>query len=148
MLASKQFRSAVGRRGPLSVSYPRGGVRDPGCEELPAFRSGWLVLRVDAVLAEQGVEPLDLVGELLASLGQFRQRRVVGGPLFLPRGLASQQFLFLVTQLRSLLILLGIGGGVPLASDPVDLLVQVTGVRAGAHPLFNGSQPALHRVRE
>jgi hypothetical protein len=32
-------------------------------------------LRVDAVLAEQDAEPLDLVGEPLASLGQNRQAR-------------------------------------------------------------------------
>jgi hypothetical protein len=51
------------------------------------FRSGWLALRVDTVLAEYGAEPLDLVGELLASLGQSGQRRVPGGPLLLPRGL-------------------------------------------------------------
>ena len=40
-----------------------------------AQRSGWLVLRVDAELAEHGAEPFDLVGELLASLGQNRQCR-------------------------------------------------------------------------
>jgi hypothetical protein len=57
-----------------------------------AQRSGWLVLRVDAGLAEHGAEPFDLVGELLASLGQNRQCRVPGGPLLLPRGLTGQQF--------------------------------------------------------
>ena len=82
--------------------------------------SGWLVLWFDAVLAEQGAEPLDLVGELLASLGQNRQRRVPGGPLFLPCGLAGEQFLFPVTQRRGLLILLGIGGREPArGGDPV-----------------------------
>jgi hypothetical protein len=60
-------------------------------------------LRVDAVLAEQGPEPLDLAGELLASFGQNRQRRMRGGPLLLPCGLAGQQFLLPVTQRRGLL---------------------------------------------
>src|SRR5579859_7301578 len=118
-----------------------------GYEGLPAFRSGWLVLWVDAVLTEQGAEPLGLVGEVLASFGQLRQRRVVGGPPLPPRRLAGQQFLLPVTQRRSLLILLGVGGGVPLAADPVDLLVQVTGVRPGAHPLLNGGQPLLDRLQ-
>jgi hypothetical protein len=54
---------------------------DSGQEALPGFRSGWLVLRVDPVLAEQDAEPLDLVGELLDPFGQIRQRRVPGGPL-------------------------------------------------------------------
>ena len=109
--------------------------------------SGWLVLWFDAVLAEQRAEPLDLATELLALLGQNRQGRVPGCPLFLACGLAGEQFLLPVTQLCGLLILLGIGDGVPLAEDPADLLVQVTGVRSGAHPLLKGRQPALDRVQ-
>jgi hypothetical protein len=141
MLASKQFRSAVGDVGALCPPDPRDTAARPG------LRSGGLVLRVDAVLTEPGVEPLDLVGELLASLGQIRQRRPRGGPLLLPRGLGGQQLLLPVTQRRGLLILLGIGGGVALAADPVDLLVQAGGVRPGAHSLLNGCQPSLDRVQ-
>jgi len=74
-------------------------------------------LRVDAVLAQQGTEPLDLVGELLASFGQHRQGRLPGGPLLLPRGLGGQQFLLPVTQRRGLRIVLGVDGGFLLAAD-------------------------------
>ena len=81
-------------------------------------------MRVDAELAEHGAEPFDLVGELLASLGQNRQCRVPGGSLPLPRGPTGQQFLLLVTHRRGPLILLGIGGALPLEADPVDLVVQ------------------------
>jgi hypothetical protein len=84
-------------------------------------------LRIDAMLAEQGTLPLDLAGELLASLGHNRQRRVPGGPLLVPCGLAGQQFLLPVTQRRGLLILLG------------------SGVRSDAHPLIDGGQLALDR---
>ena len=54
-------------------------------------------LAVDAVLAEQGTEPLNLPAELLALLGQDRQGRVPGGLLFPARGLAGQQFFLPVT---------------------------------------------------
>src|SRR5262249_46427533 len=97
---------------------------DSGCEALPGLSSGWLVLRVDAVLTEQDAELLDFVGELLVPLGQVRKRRVPGGPLLLPRGLAGQQFLFPVAQRGGLLVLLGIDGGLLLGADWLDLLVQ------------------------
>src|ERR1700689_329422 len=64
-------------------------VTRPGCADVTrngGYWSGWLVLRVDAVLAEQGAQPLCLVGELLDSLGQNRERRVLGGPLFPAHG--------------------------------------------------------------
>ena len=89
------------------------------------------------------MERVDLVGELLAALSQIRQRRVPGGPLLLPRGLSGPQFLLPVTQLCGALILPAIDGLNPLAADCVDLLVQVTGVRPGTHPLLNGYQPPL-----
>jgi fatty-acyl-CoA synthase len=38
----------------------------------PVLTSGWIVLRVDAVLTEQGAEPLDLVGEMSALLGHLQ----------------------------------------------------------------------------
>jgi hypothetical protein len=77
-------------------------------------------LRVDAVLAEHGAEPLDLVGELLASLGQIRQRRVPGYPLLLPFGLAGQQFLLPVTQRRGLRVVVGIDGSFLIGADYLD----------------------------
>src|SRR6516225_362087 len=78
---------AVGR----AVSRRRLRGPDSGCEAVPGLRSGCLVLRVDAVLTEQGAQPpLDLVGELLVSLGQNRLRQVPGGPLLVPRGLGGQ----------------------------------------------------------
>lgn len=80
-------------------------------------------MRVDAVLAEHGAEPLDLAAELLALLGQNRQGRVPGGPVLLPHGPAGQQFLLPVTQRRGVLLLLDIGGVQPLAADPADLFV-------------------------
>src|SRR5260370_5257526 len=139
MPVSKQFRSAVGR---VWSSWRLRGP-DSGCETLSAIRAGCLVLRVDAVLTEQGAEPLGLGGELLASLGQIRQRRVRGGSLLLPRGLGGQQFLLLVTQRRGQLKFLDIDGLLPLATHLVDLLVQVAGVRPGAHALLDGCQPPL-----
>ena len=96
----------------------RGNIRCPR----PALRLACLA--VDAELAEHGAEPFDLVGELLASLGQNRQCRVPGGSLLLPRGPTGQQFLLLVTHRRGPLVLLGIGGALPLEADPADLVVQ------------------------
>jgi len=72
--------------------------------------SGWLVLRIDAVLTEQGVEPLDLGGELPGWLGQVRRRRMRGGPQLLPRGLVGQQFRLPEAQRDGLVEVLGIDG--------------------------------------
>jgi hypothetical protein len=60
-----------GRPSAMVCVLPRWRLQDPGsgCEAPPGFRSGWLVLRVDAMLAEQDAEPLDVVGELLDPLG-------------------------------------------------------------------------------
>jgi len=88
------------------------------------------------------MEPLDLVGELPASFGQIRSRRVPGDPVFLPCGLSRQQFLLPVTQRRGLPVVMGIDGGFLLTADPGDLLVQVTSVR----PLLGGRQPVLGRI--
>ena len=103
-------------------------------------------MRVDAVLTEHGAEPLDLVGELLASLGQIRQRRVPGGPLLLPRGLAGQQFLLPVTQRGGLRVVMGVDGSLLLGADCLDLLIQVTGVGSNPDPLLDGRQPLLDRL--
>src|SRR5271170_3199045 len=70
-----------------------------------------------------------------------------GGALLLPRGLAGQQFLLLVTPLRGLLKVARVDGGFLLAADLGDLLVQVSSVRPDAHPLFNGRQPAPEHVQ-
>src|SRR5215469_13270292 len=93
--AAAAMRKTPGGASCRGVCPVQVGLRGPesGCEALPGSRSGWLVLRVDAVLPEQGPDPLDRVGELLDPLGQIREGRVPGGPLLLPRGLAGQQFL-------------------------------------------------------
>ena len=104
-------------------------------------------MRVDAALAEQGVEAFDLVSELLASLGQFRQRRVPGGPLLSPRGLVGQQLLLPVAQRGGLIEVLGIDGSLLLDADCPDLLIQVTGVGPDSDPLLNGRQPLLDRLQ-
>src|SRR5690242_19297650 len=110
------------------------------------YPSGWLVFGIDAVLAKQGAEPLDLGSELPVSLGQVWLRRVRGGPLLLPRGLSGQQLLLLVAQRDGLLEVLGIDGSFLLGPDCLDLLVQVAGV--GSNPgLLNGRQLLLGRFQ-
>jgi hypothetical protein len=134
-----------------TVARPLSGwtLQGPGSgrEALPGFTSGWLVLRIDAVLAEQGAEPLDLLGELLDPFGQIRQRRVPGGPLVPLRGLGGQQFLLPVTQRRGLLKVLGVDGGFLLAADLGDLLIQLTGLRTGPNSLLDGREPLLDRLQ-
>ena len=99
-VSSLAILERCGDAGAVGCALSRWRLRGPdsASEARPGYWSGWLVLRVDAVLAEQQAEPLDLVGELLDPLGQNRQRRVLSGPLLLPRGLAGQQFLLPVTQ--------------------------------------------------
>jgi hypothetical protein len=135
--------------GPEVAAFERdfGELVVAGRHGVSGSGSGRRVLRVDAVLAEQGVQPLDLVGEPLDPFGQIRQRRVRGGPLLLLRGPASQQFVLLVPQHRGLLIPLSTGGAAPLEASPVDLLVQVAGVRPPAYPLLDGGQPGLGLVQ-
>src|SRR5690242_902276 len=106
-----------------------------GWRTLPGLTSGWLVLRVDAVLAEQGAEPLDLGGELPGLLGQVRVCWVPGGPLPLARGLLSQQLLLPVALRGGLLEVLGLDGGLLLGAGYRDLFVQVTGVGSDPGPL-------------
>jgi hypothetical protein len=132
--------------GPVLSGWRRPGP-DLGGEALPGLTSGWLALRVDAVLTEQGAEPLELVGELLASLGQLRQRRVPAGPLLSPRGLVGQQLLLPVAQRGGLIEVLGIDGRLLLGAGCLDLLVQVTGVGSDPDPLLNGRQPLLDRLQ-
>src|SRR5580704_13381736 len=133
-------------RTPQPATRPASGKPVSGTAVM-SLRSACLVLRVDTVLAEQGAEPLDLVGELLDPLGQKRQRRVPGDPLLLPRGLGGQQFLFPVTPRRGLLKVLGVDGGFLLAANLSDLLVQVTGVRPGSYPVLKYREPDLDHVQ-
>ena len=136
----------LGRHGRVEpVWRPRSG-RNSG-KAVSAFESRWLVLRVDAVLTEQGVEPLDFVGELLISLGQYRQRRMGISPLLLTRGLAGQQFPLPLKQQSCLLVVAGNGGAMPLETDPVDLVVQVIGVRPSAYLLLNGHESLFDRLQ-
>src|SRR5690349_18158126 len=107
-------------------------------------RSGWLVLGVDAVLTEQGAEPLDLGGELTGLLGQVLLRRVPGGPLLLPCGLSGQQLLLPVAQRDGPLEVLGIDGRLLLGAGCLDLLIQVTGVKSDPGPRLGHLQASLH----
>ena len=102
--------------------------------------SGWRVLRVDAVLTKQSVEPLDLGGELPGLLGQVRRCRVRGGPQLLSRGLVGQQFRLPEAQRDGLVEVLGIDGRLLLGAGDLDLLIQVTGVGPDPDPLLNGRQ--------
>jgi hypothetical protein len=69
-----------------------------------------LVASVDAVLAEQGMQPLHLAAEAVDLLGQRRQVRVSGQPLVLAGGLVGEQLPFPVSQRRGLLEVLGVDG--------------------------------------
>ena len=48
-----------------------------------------------------------------------------------------------VAQRRGLFVVFGDDGGLPFAAGPLDLLVEVIGVRHGTDPLFDGRQARL-----
>jgi hypothetical protein len=101
-------------------------MRDAVERVVPELRLCRAVFGSYTVLAEQGIEPLDLAAELLARFGQRWQARVFSSPLFLAGGLASKQFVFPVPQRCRPLIILVTDGRLLLAADPSYLLIQVT----------------------
>ena len=123
MLISKQFWSTVGARAPWGVACPGGGCevqvqagrryRVSGqaglsCGSMPCWRSRARSRSISSVSCWH-------------CSARSGRARICGGPLFLPCGLAGQQFLLPVTKRRSLLIPLEIGGATPLEPDLVDL---------------------------
>src|ERR1700759_2099746 len=69
-----------------------------------------------------------------------------GGPLPLTSGPVVQQLPFPVAQCRRVLEVLGLDGGLLVAADPGDLLVDLIQVRPRAGTLLNDRQAPLDSV--
>jgi len=116
---------------PAPDSQPR---RGRGRQDV-SLRLCRAVVRVEAMLAQEFTEPLDLI----AQGGK-------GGPLPLAGGPVVLQLPFPVAQCRRVLEVLGLDGGLPVTADLCDLPVEFPQARSGANPLFKDRQALLDGI--